>query len=369
MDVERLAEIAGCSARSGHQALASLILSICFGLGTLLVSCAPENGDDGNAPDPTTAALHPTTAAPVKETTAARVEENTNPRQPNIAEAVAAAIDETSIRKHLSRLTGASPAPLEGGTVTIAERGSVEGRRAAAEYMEESFEVMGIPARVREFRSGSLHGFNVEATLKGTEGEKHLWVTAHLDSVGVPGANDDASGLTSILLTAKALEEIGPEHTVHFVAYDLEEVGLFGSTHYVENTVNGIVEREGKRAIIGNLHSDMIGYDPDNIFDAIVGTCDQAGSIDDALRRASEAIDSRIELYETCLGRSDHIRFWEDGLPATVLVEGVGYNGYPCYHQSCDTIDMLNISYLRSMIQLTATTTALLAAPENASTN
>jgi Zn-dependent M28 family amino/carboxypeptidase len=153
------------------------------------------------------------------------------------------------------------------------------------------------------------------------------------------------------------------------VAFDLEEVGLFGSTHYVENTVNGIVEREGERAIIGNLHSDMIGYDPDNIFDAIVGTCDQAGSIDDALRRASEAIDSRIELYETCLGRSDHIRFWEDGLPATVLVEGVGYNGYPCYHQSCDAIDMLNISYLRSMIQLTAATTALLAAPENASTH
>ena len=61
--------------------------------------------------------------------------------------------------------------------------------------------------------------------------------------------------------------------------------------------------------------------------------------------------------------------FLDAGLPAAVLVEGVGYDAYPCYHQSCDTIDMLNISYLRSMIRLTAATTALLAAPENASTH
>ena len=41
---------------------------------------------------------------------------------------------------HLAHLTGVSPAPLESGEVTIAERGSAEGRKAAAEYMELSFE-------------------------------------------------------------------------------------------------------------------------------------------------------------------------------------------------------------------------------------
>jgi aminopeptidase-like protein len=112
----------------------------------------------------------------------------------------------------------------------------------------------------------------------------------------------------------------------------------------------------------------MIGYEPD-ISDALVGTCGQAGLIDDALRRASKEIDSPNYLSDICLGRSDHKRFWDAGLPAAVLVEGVGYDAYPCYHQSCDTIDMLNISYLRSMIRLTAATTALLAAPENASTH
>jgi Zn-dependent M28 family amino/carboxypeptidase len=95
-------------------------------------------------------------------------------------------------------------------------------------------------------------------------------VTAHLDSVHNAGANDDASGLTSILLTAKTLKEIEPEHTVHLVAYDLEEVGLFGSTHYV-NTVDAVREREAERAIVGNLQSDMIAYEGGG-FDAVLGT-------------------------------------------------------------------------------------------------
>jgi hypothetical protein len=41
-----------------------------------------------------------------------------------IAQAVTPEIDEASIREHLSHLTGASPAPLEGGPTIIAERGS-----------------------------------------------------------------------------------------------------------------------------------------------------------------------------------------------------------------------------------------------------
>ena len=55
--------------------------------------------------------------------------------------------------------------------------------------------------------------------MQGTEGEKHLWVTAHLDSFFNAGANDDASGLVSVLLTARALKQLNPKHTVHFREY------------------------------------------------------------------------------------------------------------------------------------------------------
>jgi hypothetical protein len=320
----------------------------------MLLGCASKGGGTGGG------------SGNASGTTARAVQEVSNAEPPNTAEAAAAGVDEPSIRTHLAHLTGASPAPIGGREVTISERGSSDGRRAAAEYMESSFEEMGIPARVLEFVSGGRRGYNVEANLRGTGGERHLWVTAHLDSVHNAGANDDASGLTSILLTAKALKEIEPEHTVHFVAYDLEEVGLFGSTHYVENTVDAIREREGERAIVGNLQSDMIAYEEGG-FDAVLGTCDRAGPIDDALARAAEELDSPIRLKEVCLGRSDHQPFWDAGLPAAVLTDGAIYDGYPCYHKPCDTVDKLNISYLRSMIELTVAATALLSAPPSGS--
>jgi hypothetical protein len=134
----------------------------------------------------------------------------------------------------------------------------------------------------------------------------------------------------------------------------------------MRDNVRSIRVQEGDEAIIGNLQSDMIGYEEGD-FDAAIGTCEQAGTIDDALLRASKMLDSRIELREVCLGRSDHQRFWDAGLPAAVLTDGSVYDGYPCYHESCDTIDKLNLSYLRAAIRLTAAATALLAAPQDQS--
>jgi Peptidase family M28 len=322
-----------------------------------LPGCGPENEGAGNTPN---------TTAQQTETTAQTVKEAPNVEPPNVAEAAAAGIDESSIRLHLTHLTGVSPAPLKSGPITIAERGSTGGRKAAAEYVEESFEEMGIPARILVFTSDYGCGFNVEATLRGTGGGKHLWVAAHLDSVGNAGANDDASGLVSILMTARALKQLDPEHTVHFVAYDLEEVGLIGSSHYVRSTVSAIREQGGDQAIIGNLQNDMMGYE-EGSFNAVIGTCDRAGPIDDALLRASEMLDSQIKLREVCLGRSDHQHFWDAGLPAAVLSDGAIYDDYPCYHKPCDTVDKLNVSYLRSMIRMSAAATTLLAAPTSES--
>ena len=330
-------------------AVLGVVLCLVFGV---LSGCGPEGegagGGSGTTPRPAGGALGSEPAA-------------------NVAEAAASGIDESSIRAHMAHLTGVSPAPLESDEVTIAERGSAEGRRAAAEYMELSFEEVGVPARILEFGLDDRRGYNVEATLRGTGGEKHLWVSAHLDSTYNPGANDNASGLVSILSVAEAIKKIHPEYTVHFVAYDLEEIGAVGSARYVDSVVGDIIEREGEGAIIGNLNIDMVGYDEGGGTEAVMGTCNQAGSLDDALVRASEVIGSPIELNDVCLSRSDHQNFWDAGFPAVVLTDGSLYDGYPWYHEPGDTVDKLDISYLRSMIQLTAAATALLAAPESES--
>jgi hypothetical protein len=355
---------AGSSIPPSRQALASVAVLICFCLGALLVGCAPDDGEDADTtavPGPTTASpVEESTASVVEETTASRAEENTSQRPTSVTEAVAATVDEPSIREHLYRLTGVSPAPLPSGQVVIDERGSAFGRRATAAYMEGSFEEMGIPARTLRFNSEFGRGFNVEATLHGVEGDRHLWVTAHLDSVHNSGANDDASGLVLILLVAEALERLNLKHTIHFVAYDLEEVGIVGSSVYVEDTVRSIRQHEGDQAIIGNIQNDMVGYEEDD-FNAFLGTCGRAGSLDEAFLRASRMLNNPIDLDEVCLERSDHQHFWDAGLPAVVLTDGGKYDGYPWYHEPGDTPDKLNVHYLRSVTRLVATTAALLA--------
>ena len=303
---------------------------------SLLSSCGPDSGSSAEAP-------------------------GTTQRQDAVEVAVAS-VEEAEVREHLSHLTGTSPAPLGGGeNVEIPERGSLEGRRTAAEYMKSSFEAAGAEARIIEFDTGAERGFNVEATVWGT-GDRHLWLTAHMDSVDNAGANDNASGLTSLLEATEAVAEVRPEHTVHFVAYDLEEDGLIGSSRYVESIVKDIRDREGEGAIIGNINSDMIGYEED-AFDAVMGTCDRAGPLDDALRRAAREIDSPVELQEKCLGRSDHEHFWGANLPALVLTDGSIYDNYPYYHAPSDTLDKLNVRYLQAMIQLTTAATVQLANP------
>ncbi|MDP8926959.1 MAG: M28 family peptidase [Actinomycetota bacterium] len=333
--------------RPASSTLSTRLAGVIVAFAVVVVMAGCGSSEEGASADPETG-TQPTEEVSVAESS------------PNVAEAAAARIDEASIRESLAHLTGESPAPLADGPVTIEERGSEEGRHAAAEYIRSSFEAMGVPARILEFDLDDERGFNVEATLEGTSGGKHLWVTAHLDSVYNAGASDDASGLVSILMTARVLKQLDPEHTVHFVAYDQEEVGLVGSSRYVESVVSDVLRQEGEGAIIGNLHTDMIGYD-EGEFEAVMGTCNQAGPIDDAILRASEIIDSPLDVSDDCLRRSDHEHFWNAGYPAVIMTDSTKYDGYPWYHKATDTIDKLNLPYLRSVIQLNAAATALLA--------
>jgi Zn-dependent M28 family amino/carboxypeptidase len=297
------------------------------------------------------------------------------PEPSEVAKAVSSEIDEASVREHLEVLAGETPVSLGGGEqTTISERGSEKGRKAAAEYMEASFEEVGVPARILRFPPSPANperGYNVEATLQGTGSEKHLWVTAHLDSVNNAGAEDNASGLVMLLLAAKALEGLEMEHTVHFVALDLEEIGLVGSYKYLWAEVIPLREREGEEAIIGNINADMIGYE-ENEFNAVISSCKPTGPLDDALVQASEAVDPVLALREDCTSLlrsdSDHAEFLQEGLPAILVIDSaVGY-GYPCYHKPCDTADKVNVAYLRTMIQMVATASGLLAVAEPGST-
>ena len=132
---------------------------------------------------------------------------------------------------------------------------------------------MGYKTEIQEFkfvRGGQeVTSWNVIATMKpGVKGIKNdkndtnkiVHLTAHYDSVPkAPGANDNASGVASMLEIAKSMTSMDIDKEVRFVACGSEEVGLKGSYAYVDSLTEDEINRSE-----GNFNLDMVAtaYEP-----------------------------------------------------------------------------------------------------------
>lgn len=131
----------------------------------------------------------------------------------------------------------------------FALNGKLEVRGAYAEGPVESMNVVGIQ-------------WGTDPVLKN----EFVVVSAHLDHVGVNqlsiedkiynGAMDNASGVASLIETAKFLREnkIQTKRSIAFVALTAEEKGLLGSKWYANHPVFG---REKKAKVVADLNMDM----------------------------------------------------------------------------------------------------------------
>lgn len=97
-------------------------------------------------------------------------------------------------------------------------------------------------------RPATVKAFNVEVTVPGqTHADQAVVIGCHYDAEGssTQSANDDGSGCAIELGVAKALatywraNHLYPVRTLRFVIYDAEEQGLYGSFHYLNQTING----------------------------------------------------------------------------------------------------------------------------------
>ena len=210
-------------------------------------------------------------------------------------------------------------------------------------------------------------------------------VGAHLDSVVEgPGINDNGSGSAGILEIAEEMSELGYlkkgklQRAVRFAFWGAEELGLLGSTYYVENLTDAQL---GK--IYANLNFDMIGspnyvrfvYDGDGSDTALAGPAGSA-QIESVF---TEYFDSQnlASAPTEFSGRSDYGPFIAVGIPAGGLFSGAEgiktadeariYGGTageaydPCYHQACDTINNLSTKALFELGDAAAHATLTLA--------
>lgn len=66
---------------------------------------------------------------------------------------------------------------------------------------------------------------------------RYVIIDGHYDTKNGEGANDNGSGVSIILETARLLRNVATEFSVKFINFSAEEVGLVGSSHYVSNIV------------------------------------------------------------------------------------------------------------------------------------
>jgi Zn-dependent M28 family amino/carboxypeptidase len=217
----------------------------------------------------------------------------------------------------------------------------------------------GSTAHVRVDPSETRTDVNVIAELPGTNDGNVVMAGAHLDSVTAgPGINDNGSGSAALLETALMMAKVKPENTVRFAWWGAEELGLIGSTAYVE----GLSAAERDRIAL-YLNYDMVGS-PNYIFmvyDADESTFPAPEGV--PIPPGSTAIEDLYESYYTLVGepyddtefsgRSDYQAFIEAGIPSGGLFTGAevvktpeqvaiwggtaGEQFDPCYHEACDT--------------------------------
>jgi len=106
---------------------------------------------------------------------------------------------------------------------------------------------------------------NVVATLPGEQAESRdriYVVSGHYDSrvsdpmnatADAPGANDDASGVATVLEMARVMSKQKWDATLVFMAVAGEEQGLFGSTHWAK------MAKEKKWNVAAMITNDIIG--------------------------------------------------------------------------------------------------------------
>ena len=188
-------------------------------------------------------------------------------------------------------------------------------------------------------------GINVAAVVEGADAslrERVVVIGAHYDHIGRlteysrdpaavgirPGADDNASGTAAMLELARRVAARPAPMTVVFVAFDAEELGLFGSRHFV---TEGPVPVP---AMMAMLNFDMVGrMRAGRVHVRNVGSAPW-------WRPTLEAANSdglTLDLAHAG-GASDHVSFREVGVPAIHFYTGT----HPDYHRRSDREEHIN---------------------------
>lgn len=265
--------------------------------------------------------------------------------------------------------------------VRRAARGGAEDRAgliATQDLLVKDLRALGYEPELQEVDFvGSGHDkehplYNITIDITGKEAPDHFYiVSCHFDAVpGAPGADDDGSGVGAVLEMARILKDRPMKNTVRLCFFNLEELGLVGSSRYVEEIAPKV--RDKSITILGMVSLDMIGYystepksqrsplpkmegfEPPTVGDflAMGGVLRHrvfSQSLDKAMRRASPELRTVVVDFLPIalpdMMRSDHAPFLGIGVPALIVSDTANFRS-PHYHKPSDAVGTLDMGRL-----------------------
>lgn len=163
--------------------------------------------------------------------------------------------------------------------------------------------------------------------------------TDHSAASPAPGADDNAAGIAvlSDIIRIMVDQNYKPKHTIQFIAYAAEEVGIQGSYDLVR------VYRDKQIKVIGVLQLDGVNYNGSPNYDMAL--------ISDYTNKEqnmflASLIDTYLKLpwtWDQCnYGCSDHSAWNYEGYRASFPVEALVAEENPYIHSEQDTFDKSN---------------------------
>jgi hypothetical protein len=220
-------------------------------------------------------------------------------------------------------------------THTGNSRGPTGGQHnLARDNVRSILQSYGVSAALEPFTYSGQSGNNVVGTKTGSVYPTRVYVVgAHYDSVSNPGADDNASGVAAVLEAARVLTQYPSDCTIRFIAFDLEELGLYGSTAYCSAHASDDIR--------GMFSLDMIAYDPGTNNALIYGRT-ASNTIKNSLAAAVAAYSGGLTTtINGQLDQSDHAPFEARSWQACLLIEGAVWSN-PNYHTQSDNYEQAN---------------------------
>lgn len=275
-----------------------------------------------------------------------------------------------------------------GGTIGPRNVARPAALAAAANAVEAELVAAGLSVARESFTVEGVRCDNLIAELRGAaRADEIVVVGAHYDSADdAPGANDNGSGVASLLELARLVRGPGLARTVRFVAFVNEEPPYFRKADRMGSRVHVARSKARGERVVGMLSLETMGwfsdvagsqrypfpfslYYPDRgDFIGFVSSADSAPFVRDVVGRFREhatipsqggALPARLP----GVGWSDHESYTQVGVPALMVTDTAPFR-YPHYHTTDDTPDKVDVERLaRVTLGLAHVVRSLASAP------